>query len=63
MGESQHEPSVEVGKSQEDLKLDYCGLGWLVTNDLDISWIHVYPMLINNVSQLLDLFHEKRAFF
>jgi hypothetical protein len=28
MGESQHEPSVEVGKSQEDQKLGKCGRGW-----------------------------------
>jgi hypothetical protein len=32
-------------------------------NDLDLSWIHMYPMLINNVAQVLDPFHAKGAFF
>ena len=63
MGESQHEPMVEFGKPQEALKLGKCGRGWLVTNDLDLSWIHMYPMLIKNVAQVLDLVHAKGAFF
>jgi hypothetical protein len=50
MGESQHEPTVEIGKVQEALNLSECCLGWLVTDDLDISWIHMYAMLINDVS-------------
>jgi hypothetical protein len=32
-------------------------------NDLDLSWIKMYPMHINNVSQVLDLVHAKRSFF
>ena len=28
-----------------------------------LSWINMYPMLINNVSQVLDLAHAKREFF
>jgi hypothetical protein len=32
-------------------------------DDLDISLINMYPMLINNVAQVLDHFHAKRAFF
>ena len=63
MGESQHEPSIEVGQSQEALKLGQCGRGWLVTDELDLSWINMYPMLINNVSQVLDPFHANRSFF
>jgi hypothetical protein len=59
MGESQHEPLVEVGKSQEALKLGECGQGWIVKDDLDLSWIHMYPMLINNVAQVLDLVRAK----
>jgi hypothetical protein len=49
MGESQQEPTVEIGESQEDLKLDECGWGWLVTDDLDLGWIHINTMLINDV--------------
>jgi hypothetical protein len=50
MGESQHEPSVKIGESQEALKLGQCGRGWPVMDDLDLSWINMYPILINNVS-------------
>jgi hypothetical protein len=63
MGESQHEPLVEVGQSQEAMKLSQCGQGWRVTNDLDLSWIDMYPILINNVAQVLDPVHAKIAFF
>jgi hypothetical protein len=50
MGESQHEPAVEIGKAQEALKLSECDFGWPVTNDLDLGKIHMYTMLINDVS-------------
>ena len=50
MGESQHEPTVEIGKAQEALKLSECGWGWSVTDDLDLGWIHMYTMLINDVA-------------
>jgi hypothetical protein len=63
MGDSQHKPSIEVGYSQESPKLGQCGLDWPVTGDLDISWINMYPMLINNVAQVLDHVHAKREFF
>jgi hypothetical protein len=32
------------------------------TNDLDICWIHMHPLLINNVSQILNLGYAKSAF-
>jgi hypothetical protein len=32
-------------------------------DDLNISWINMYPIFINNVSQLLDHVHAKRSFF
>jgi hypothetical protein len=32
-------------------------------DDLDLGWIHMYAMLINNVSQVMDLFHTEGAFF
>jgi hypothetical protein len=63
MGESQHEPSVEIGESQEALKLSQCGRGWLVIDDLNLRWINMYPMLIKNVAQVLDPVHAKREFF
>ena len=50
MGESQHKPVVEVGKAQEALKISECGWGWPVTDDLDLGWIHMYAMLINDVA-------------
>jgi hypothetical protein len=63
MGESQHEPEVEIGKAQEAPNIDECGWGWLVTDDLDIGRIHMYAMLINDVSQVIDPIHAKREFF
>jgi hypothetical protein len=50
MGESKHEPAVETGKAQEASKLNECGWGWSVIDDLDFFWIHMYSILINNVS-------------
>jgi hypothetical protein len=32
-------------------------------DDLDISYINMYPILINNVAQVLDPVHAKREFF
>ena len=63
MRESQHEPVVEIGKAQEASKLKECGWGWLVTDDLDLGWIHMYTMLINNVAQVMDHVHAEGAFF
>jgi hypothetical protein len=37
MGESQHEPAVEIGKAQEALKLNECGWGLSVMDDLDLG--------------------------
>jgi hypothetical protein len=51
MGESQHELMVEIGKAQEALKLSECGWGWPVMDDLDLGWIQMYAMLINDVVQ------------
>jgi hypothetical protein len=62
MGESQHEPAVEIGKAQEALKLSECGWGWPVTDDLDLGWIHMYTMLINDVAQVMDLSMPKEHF-
>jgi hypothetical protein len=50
MEESQHELAVENGKAQEALKLSDYGWGCPVIDDLDLGWIHMYAMLINNVA-------------
>ena len=63
MGETQHEPVVEIGKAQEASKLNEIGWGWLVTYDLDLGWIHMYAMLINDVAQVMDPIHAEGAFF
>jgi hypothetical protein len=63
MAESQHETEVEIGKAQESMKLNECGWGWPVTNDLDIIWIHMYTMLINDVAQVMDHVHIEGSFF
>jgi hypothetical protein len=63
MGESQHEPAIEIGKAQEASKLSECGWGWPVMDDLDLGWIHMYTMLINDVAQLMDPIHAKEALF
>jgi hypothetical protein len=63
MGESQHEPVVEFGKAQKYRKVSECGWGWPVTDDLDLGWIHMYTMLINYVSQVMDPAHVEGSFF
>jgi hypothetical protein len=63
MAESKHEPVVETGKAQEALKLSECGWGWSFMDDLDLGWIHMYSMLINNVAKVMDPIHVKGAFF
>jgi hypothetical protein len=54
MGETQHEPAVEIGKAQEAPKLSECCWGWPDMDDLDLGWIHMYAMLINDVTQVMD---------
>jgi hypothetical protein len=50
MREYQHEPAIEIGEAQEVLKLRECGWGWSVTDDLDLGWIHMHTILINDVA-------------
>jgi hypothetical protein len=61
--ESQHEPAVEIGKAQEAQKLRECCWGKLVTDDLDLGWINMYAMLINDVAQVMDPVHVEGEFF
>jgi hypothetical protein len=63
MGETQLEPAVEIGKAQEALKFSECCWGWPVMDDLDLGWIHMYAMLINDVAQVMDLVHAEGEFF
>lgn len=62
MREPQHEPTVEIGKTQKVAELYQSGWGWPIPNDLDLGWIHMHPLFINNVSQILNLGHAKSAF-
>ena len=61
MRESQHKPPIEISKTQKAAKLYYSGWGWPIPNDLDLGWIHMHPPFINNVTQILNLGHAKRA--
>jgi hypothetical protein len=63
MGETQHKPVVEIGKAQEAPKLNECCWGWPFMDDMDLVWIHMYAMLINDVSQVMDPVHAEGAFF
>jgi hypothetical protein len=54
---------LEIGKAQEALKLSECGSDWLVIDDLDLGWIHMYTILINDVAHVLDLVHAEGSFF
>ncbi len=63
MGESQHKHVVEIGKAQEAPKLSESGWGWPVMDDLDLGWIHMYAMMINDVAQVMDPVHAEGAFF
>jgi hypothetical protein len=63
MGESQHEPVVNISKAHKAPKLSECGWGWPVMDDLDLGWIHMYAVLINDVAQVMDFVHVKGEFF
>jgi hypothetical protein len=54
---------VEIGRAQEAPKLSECGWGWPVMDKLDLGWIHMYAMLFNDVSYLMDPVHAKGEFF
>jgi hypothetical protein len=40
----------KLARPKKLLKLSEFGWGWLVANDLDLGWIHMYTMLINDVA-------------
>jgi hypothetical protein len=62
MGESQHEPVVEIGESERVLKISECVWGCPVMNDLDLGWIHMYAMMINYVAQVMGHVHGEGSF-
>jgi hypothetical protein len=45
------------------MKLNECGYGFPVMDDLDFGWIHIYTMLINDVAQVMNHVHAEGAFF
>jgi hypothetical protein len=59
MREYQQEPTIEVGQAQEDAYLFHSIGGWLVANDLDLGQVHLHPMIIHDISQALNLFHDE----
>ena len=50
MGESQHEPTIEIGKAQEAPNLSECSWGWPIMDELDPGCIHMHTMLIHDVA-------------
>jgi hypothetical protein len=50
MRESQNGPVIEIGEAQEALKFIECDWGWPLMDDLDLGWINMHTMLINNVA-------------
>ena len=56
---SQHESAIEVGKAKEAAKLGQCCWSGPVLNDLDLGRIDMHPMLIYNVSEILNPCHAK----
>ena len=59
MRESQHKPSIEIGKAQKVVKLCESCRFYPIPNDLDISLIYMNIFLINYVAQILYLVHVK----
>jgi hypothetical protein len=45
------------------MKLSEHGWGYLVTDDLDLGWINMHTMRINNVAWVLDPVHDEGEFF
>ena len=35
---------------------------WEIMDDLDLGWVHMHPMLIHDVSKVLNPLHVKRTF-
>lgn len=59
MRKYQHESVIEVGKAEEATKLGQCFWSGLVPNDLDLGRIDMHPMLVYNVSEILNPCHAK----
>jgi hypothetical protein len=59
MREPQHKHVVEFGEVQEATELDYFIQRQPIVNDLDLGWIHMHTLLIQDVSQILNSLHVK----
>jgi len=55
MRQPKHESLVEISKAQEAMKLCHSHQGWTISNDLDLSLIHMHALIIDYVAQILDL--------
>ena len=62
MRESQHEPVVEVGKTEKIVELCESGWGWPISNQLYLGCVHMHTPLINDVPHILNMGHTKSAF-
>ena len=54
MREPEHEPVIEVGKLQEVAEICQHCHGRPVPNVLNLGKIHMHPILIHNVTKILD---------
>jgi len=57
MREPHNKPLVEVGECQEVAKLSHLLQGQPIVDELDLGWIHMYTLLLHDVSQILDSLH------
>jgi hypothetical protein len=57
MREPHNKPLVEVGEPQEVAKLSYLLQGQPIVDELDLGCIHMYTLLLHDVSQILDSLH------
>jgi hypothetical protein len=50
---------VEVCEAQEVVELCHSLRGSLVVNDLDLDQVHMHPMFIHDVYQVLNFLHAE----
>ena len=62
MSESKHKFAIKFGEAQEDVEICYSFQFWEIMNELDLGWVHMHPMLIHDVSKVLNPLHVKRTF-
>jgi hypothetical protein len=57
MREPHNKPLLEFGEPQEVVKLSHLLQGQPIVDELDLGWIHMYTLLLHDVSQILDSLH------